>query len=332
MINITQLPFHIMTSPNKIICGSSNLQLFSAIVKQLSLSGVDVSKCGATVERFSDGEIRVELQDSVRNARVFILQSTSKPANDNLMELMLLIDAARRSSAAEIIAVIPYYGYARQDRRPDYSRVPISARVVADMLTDVGVTHIITVDLHATQIQGFFKIPVDNISAGVLIGSHIYSTLSREDNAIIVSPDVGGVARARHIAKRIGDTELDLAIVDKRRPKANVSEVMNIVGDVEDKTCILVDDMIDTAGTLIKASDALIGRGAKQVFAYASHAVFSGEALARIDCSSLSKVVVTDTIPVHGHNPKIVQLSMANILAETIARNISGESISNILS
>lgn len=309
----------------KLFAGSANRKLAEAVAGKINLPLEKID-----VERFSDGEIRVELTTNVRGCKAFIIQPTCAPANETIMELMLVADALRRSSVSEIIAVVPYYGYARQDRRPGYSRVPISASVVAKMLEGVGVDHVITVDLHATQIQGFFNIPVDNISAANLFVSDIYHKWM-DEKPIIVSPDVGGVARARQVAKQLQD--MDLAIVDKRRPKANVSEVMNIIGDVTDRTCIMIDDMVDTAGTLGKAADALIKvGGARRVVAYATHGVLSGKAAENLDNSLLSQLVVTDTIPLApGMSTKVKQISVAHTLAETIARVSTGRSLREYL-
>lgn len=314
-----------MNDDIKLYAGTANRPLAQAIATKLDLPLEPM-----TIERFSDGEIRVELEKNARGSKAFIIQPVCAPANDNLMELMLIADALRRSSAKEIYAVVPYYGYARQDRRPGYSRVPISARVVATMLEGVGVNHVVTIDLHATQIQGFFHIPVDNISASNLFVNDIYHRWM-DENPIIVSPDVGGVARARAVAKSLKD--MDLAIVDKRRPKANVSEVMNIIGDVTDRTCIMIDDMVDTAGTLGKAANALIDvGGARRVIAYATHGVLSGKAPTNLTDSKLQELVVTDTIPVGPQFAnKVRTLSTAHILAETIARVSKGGSIKEFL-
>jgi ribose-phosphate pyrophosphokinase len=282
----------------------------------------------AHISKFSDGEIRVEVMSHVRGQDVFIIQSTCAPANDTLMELVLLTDALKRSSANKVTAVIPYYGYARQDRRPGYSRGPVSARVVANLLESAGVDHVISCDIHAAQIGGFFSKPFDNISATQLFVADICSKWFGED-PIVVSPDVGGVARARHVAKYLDNT--DLAIVDKRRPKANVSEVMNIIGDVEGKTCIVIDDMIDTAGTLCKAADALVDSGARRVVAYATHGIFSGKAAENIAGSKIHEIVVTDTIPLKTPIAKVRQLPIASLLAETIYRVQENRSISQIL-
>lgn len=315
-----------MFGETKLFTGTSNRQLALRIADKLNMKLEDTE-----ITRFSDGEIRVELKNNVRGSRAIIIQSTCAPTNDTVMEMILLTDALRRSSVSEIIAVVPYYGYARQDRRPGYARVPISARIVADLMETVGIDHVITVDLHATQIQGFFHIPIDNISATQLFVADIYRHWSTE-NPIIVSPDVGGVARARALAKNLND--MDLAIVDKRRPKANVSEVMNIIGDVRDKTCIIVDDMVDTAGTLCKAADALVNvAGARRVVAYATHGVLSGSAANNINNSSIERLTITDTIPLPKDFicAKVCQLSIADILAETITRVQNGQSLSEIL-
>ncbi len=314
-----------MTSPTKLFSGTANRPLALAIARrmELPLERMDVT-------RFSDGEIRIELMNVVRGSNAFVFQSTCAPANDTIMELVLMVDALRRASADHVTAVVPYFGYARQDRRPGYARVPISARVVADLLQAVGVDHLVTVDLHAMQISGFFKVPVDNISATQLFVADAWGRYG-DENPIVVSPDVGGVARARHVAKLLNN--IDLAIVDKRRPQANESQVMNIIGDVEDKTCILIDDLVDTAGTLAKASDALIEAGARSVVAYCTHAVLSGKAKENLDASSLNELIVTDTIPLRAEfkDSRVRVISMANILAETINRINSHSSISDIL-
>jgi ribose-phosphate pyrophosphokinase len=314
-----------MLSSIKLFSGTANRPLAQAIAKKLKapLEKVEVA-------RFSDGEIRIELLNVVRGSTAFVIQSTCAPVNDSVMELVLMVDALRRASAERIVAVVPYFGYARQDRRPGYSRVPISARVIADLVQAVGVDQLITVDLHAMQISGFFKVPVDNISATQLFVGDAWGRFG-DENPIVVSPDVGGVARARHVAKLFNNS--DLAIVDKRRPKANVSEVMNIIGDVEDKTCILIDDLVDTAGTLGKAADALKANGARRVVAYCTHAVLSGKALDNLEKSSLSELIVTDTIPLRDEfkGTKVRVVSIANILAETISRVSANESISYIL-
>jgi ribose-phosphate pyrophosphokinase len=314
-----------MTIPTKLFSGSANRPLAQLIAHRLrwSVQKVDLS-------RFSDGEIRIELPQVVRGHRAFVVQSTCAPANETVMELVLIIDALKRAAVKHVIAVVPYFGYARQDRRPGYSRVPISARVIADLLQSVGVDHIITVDIHATQIGGFFKVPFDNISATQLFVGDAWSRYS-DDNPIIVSPDVGGVARARHVAKLLNNA--DLAIVDKRRPEPNVSQVMNIIGEVRDKTCILIDDLVDTAGTLGKAADALMESGARKVVAYCTHPVLSGKAKENLEKSSLAELVVTDTIPLRSEfiGSKVRVISIANILADTIERVQNNQSISSIL-
>lgn len=316
-----------MIGDTKLFAGTANRKLAQQVATKLGLSLERLD-----LERFSDGELRVELRDNVRGCTAYILQPTCAPANDTLMEVLLIADALRRSSVQKIVAVIPYYGYARQDRRPGYTRVPISASVVATMLQGVGINHVITVDLHATQIQGFFHIPVDNLGAQSLFVSDIYHRW-RDENPIIVSPDVGGVARARAVAKQ--SQNMDLAIVDKRREKANESEVMNIIGNVEDRTCIMIDDMVDTAGTLGKAANALIDvGGARRVVAYATHGVLSGKALDNLNNSKLHELVVTDSIPLSAQFEqctKVRQISIAHLLAETIARVQSGKSVSELL-
>ncbi|MEO8848929.1 MAG: ribose-phosphate pyrophosphokinase, partial [Casimicrobiaceae bacterium] len=271
----------------RIFTGNANPKLAEAVCRHLN-----ISLGRAVVGRFSDGEVMVELLENVRGRDVFILQSTCAPTNDNLMEVMVMIDALKRASAARITAAMPYFGYARQDRRPRSARVPISAKVVADMLATVGVHRVMVMDLHADQIQGFFNIPVDNIYATPVLLGDLWK--QNFDNLLVVSPDVGGVVRARAIAKRL---DSDLAIIDKRRPKANVSEVMNIIGDVEGRTCVIMDDIVDTANTLCKAATALKEHGAQKVVAYCTHAVLSGGAVQRIAESELDQMVVTDTIP-----------------------------------
>lgn len=283
----------------------------------------------ANVGRFSDGEIAVEIMENVRGKDVFIMQPTCNPTNDNLMELMLMVDAIRRSSAYRITTVIPYFGYSRQDRRPRSARVPISARVVADMITRVGANRVLTVDLHADQIQGFFDIPVDNVYASPVLLSDIWR--KKYPNMIVVSPDVGGVVRARALAKRLDGAEL--AIVDKRRPGPNEAKVMNIIGDVEDRTCILIDDMVDTAGTLCEAARVLKEEGARCVVSYCTHAVLSGSAVERIAASMMDELVVTDTIPLSKDAracSQIRQMSIAGMLAETMRRISDEESVSSI--
>ncbi len=309
----------------KIFSGNSNLELSKKISDHLQLP---ISK--ATVGRFSDGEITVEIHENVRGRDTFIIQSTSAPANDNLMELIIMTDALRRASAKSITAVIPYYGYGRQDRRPRSARVPITAKVVADMMNKVGINHVITVDLHADQIQGFFYIPVDNVySTPVMIAD--MNAHNHDQNVTVVSPDVGGVVRARAVAKRLNDT--DLAIIDKRRPAPNEAVVMNIIGDVKGRTCLIVDDIVDTAGTLCKAAKALKENGAKNVIAYCTHAILSGNALANITNSELDEVVVCDTIPLSEEakkHPKIRQLSLSHMIAETIYRVNHKKSVSSM--
>ena len=283
----------------------------------------------AIVGKFSDGEVMVELLENVRGKDVFVLQSTCAPTNDNLMELLVMVDALKRSSAARVSAAIPYFGYARQDRRPRSARVAISAKVVANMLASVGVARVLTMDLHADQIQGFFDIPVDNIYAAPVLLGDVWK--QRYENLIVVSPDVGGVVRARAIAKRLDDA--DLAIIDKRRPRANVATVMNIIGDVSGKTCVLVDDIVDTAGTLCAAAAALKQQGATKVVAYCTHPVLSGPAIDNLTKSQLDELVVTDTIPLSAAAKacgKIRQLSVAELLAETIRRIAFGESVSSL--
>jgi ribose-phosphate pyrophosphokinase len=283
----------------------------------------------AHVGRFSDGEVTVELMENVRGRDVFILQSTCPPANDHLMELLVMVDACRRASAARITAVMPYFGYARQDRRPRATRVAITAKVIANMVAGVGVHRVLTVDLHADQIQGFFDIPVDNVYSSPVLLGEVWR--QKYDDLVVVSPDVGGVVRARAIAKRLDDA--DLAIIDKRRARANVSEVMNIIGEVEGKSCVLVDDMVDTAGTLCHAAKALKDHGAKRVVAYITHPVLSGPAVDRIEASALDELVVTDTIPLRENAQacrKIRQLSVAGLLAETMRRIRDEESVSSL--
>ena len=283
----------------------------------------------ADVGRFSDGEVNIELMENVRGRDVFIVQPTCPPVNDNLMELLVMVDACRRASAARITAVVPYFGYSRQDRRPRATRSAITAKLVANMMSGAGINRLLTIDLHADQAMGFFDIPVDNVYASpVLLGDAWKQAYT---NKIIVSPDVGGVARARAFAKRLDDAEL--AIIDKRRPRANESRVMNIIGEVEGKTCILVDDMVDTAGTLCLAAQALKDEGAKKVLAYITHAVLSGNAVDRITQSALDELVVTDTIPLSAQarrDGRIRQLSVAALLAETIRRIRDEESVSSL--
>ena len=306
-----------------VFTGNANPKLAAEVVRRLN-----ISLGRANVGRFSDGEITVEIQEHVRGNDVFILQSTCSPANENLMELLVMVDALKRASAGRITAAIPYFGYSRQDRRVRSARVPIAAKLVADLLTAAGVHRVLTMDLHAEQIQGFFNIPVDNIYSLPIMLADVWK--KDFDNLMVVSPDVGGVVRARALAKRL---ECDLAIIDKRRPKANVSEVMNIIGEVEGRTCVLMDDIVDTAGTLCKAAAALKDRGAKRVVAYCVHPVLSGAAISRINDSALDELVVTDTIPLSEEaqkSPRIRQLSVADVLAETIRRISNEDSVSSL--
>jgi len=308
-----------------VFAGNSNPQLAEAIAEHLK------TRLGnAVVGRFSDGEVMVEINEHVRGKDVFVVQPTCPPAtNDNLMELLIIADALRRSSASRITAVIPYFGYARQDRRPRSQRVPISAKLVADMIQASGINRVLTVDLHADQIQGFFNIPVDNVYASPVLLGDIWRQLY--PNKIVVSPDVGGVVRARAIAKRLDDA--DLAIIDKRRPRANEAKVMNIIGDVQGKTCIIVDDIVDTAGTLCEAAKALKDKGAAKVVAYITHPVLSGNAIERINNSQLDELVVTNTIPLSPAAKacgRVRQLSIAEVLAETMRRISNDESVSEL--
>ena len=307
-----------------VFSGNANMALAEGIVKKLNM------RLGmATVGRFSDGEIFVEIEENVRERDVFIVQPTCSPTNEHLMELLVMIDAIRRASAGRITAVMPYYGYARQDRRSRSARVPITARLVADMIGNAGADRALTVDLHADQIQGFFGIPVDNVYASPILLGDIWR--QEYENLIVVSPDVGGVVRARALAKRLGDA--DLAIIDKRRPKPNVSEIMHIIGDVEGRTCVMVDDLVDTAGTLCHAAEALKKHGANKVVAYCTHPVLSGAAASNVSNSVLDELVVTDTIPLSDELlavNKIRQLSVAEMLAETIRRIAVGESVSSL--
>ncbi|MCY4153920.1 MAG: ribose-phosphate diphosphokinase [Gammaproteobacteria bacterium] len=304
--------------------GNANPGLAAAIARELNMPLGKIS-----VGRFSDGEIMVEIAEHVRGRDVFIVQPLCAPANDNLMELLIIADALRRASAGRVTAVLPYMGYARQDRRPRSARVPITAKVVANMIGVTGISRVLTVDLHADQIQGFFDMPLDNVYASPVLLGDIWK--HRYEQLMVVSPDVGGVVRARAIAKRLDDT--DLAIIDKRRPKANESEIMNIIGDVKDRTCIIVDDMVDTAGTLCNASNALKDFGAARVVAYCTHPVLSGRALSNINASQLDELVVTDTIPLReaaADCARIRQLSVATMLAESIRRISEGESLSSM--
>ena len=303
--------------------GNANPALAQEMAKSL---GVELGK--ATVGRFSDGEVTVEVHQNVRARDVFVVQSTCAPTNENLMELLIMVDALKRASARRITAVIPYYGYARQDRRPRSMRVPISAKVVANLLETVGVERVLTMDLHADQIQGFFDIPVDNIYASPVLLSDLKS--KAYPDLVVVSPDVGGVVRARALAKQLGS---ELAIIDKRRPKANVSEVMHVIGEIDGRNCVVMDDMIDTAGTLVKAAEVLKERGAKRVFAYCTHPILSGPAVERIANSQLDEVVITNTIPLSDAAracKKIRQLSVAFLFAETIRRISDGESVTSL--
>ncbi len=307
-----------------IFSGNANRALSEGIAKKLNM------RLGmATVDRFSDGEIVVEIEENVRGRDVFVIQPTCSPANEHLMELLVMIDALKRASALRVTAVIPYYGYARQDRRSRSARVPITAKLVANMLDTAGANRVLTVDLHADQVQGFFDIPVDNVYASPILLGDVWRR--KYENLIVVSPDVGGVVRARALAKRLDDA--DLAIIDKRRPKANVSEIMHIIGDVSGRTCVMVDDLVDTAGTLCNAAKALKSKGALKVVAYCTHPVLSGAAAKNIRESLLDELVVTDTIPL---NPellaidKIRQLSVAEMLAETIRRIAESESVSSL--
>ena len=306
-----------------VFTGNANPKLAADVVRRLGKS-----LGSATVGRFSDGEVNVELLENVRGKDVFVLQPTCVPTNDNIMELLIMVDALKRASAGRITAAIPYFGYARQDRRPRSARVPITAKVVANMLQAAGVQRVLTVDLHADQIQGFFDIPVDNIYAAPVLLDDLEK--QKYDNLMVVSPDVGGVVRARAFAKRL---ECDLAIIDKRRPKANVSEVMNIIGEVEGRTCVIMDDIVDTAGTLCKAAQALKENGAKRVMAYCTHAVLSGPAISRLNESDLDELVVTDTIPLSDEAKAckhIRSVSIGELLADTILRISNEESVSSL--
>lgn len=307
-----------------IFTGNANPVLANAVAQHLNLS-----LGRATVGRFSDGEIMVEILENVRGKDLFVLQSTCNPSNDNLMELLVMVDALKRASAGRITAAIPYFGYARQDRRPRSSRVPITAKMVANMLSSVGTDRIMTMDLHSDQIQGFFDIPVDNIYGTPVLLEDIWK--HKYEDTVIVSPDVGGVVRARAIAKRLDDAEL--VIIDKRRPKPNVSQVMNVIGDVEDRTCLIVDDLVDTANTLCEAAHALKEQGAKKVLSYCVHPVLSGGAIERISGSALDELVVTDTIPLSKAAmacKRIRALTVAPLLAETMRRISEGDSVSSL--
>ncbi len=314
-----------MSSENLMIfTGNANPKLAESVAQHMNLP-----LGRATVGRFSDGEIMVEILENVRGKDVFVLQSTCNPSNDNLMELLVMVDALKRASAGRITAAIPYFGYARQDRRPRSSRVPITAKMVANMLTSVGSDRVMTMDLHSDQIQGFFDIPVDNIYGTPVLLEDIWK--HKYENTVIVSPDVGGVVRARAIAKRVDDA--DLVIIDKRRPKPNVSQVMNVIGDVKDRSCLIVDDLVDTANTLCEAAHALKQQGARRVVSYCVHPVLSGKAIERISNSALDELVVTDTIPLSPAAqacPRIRQLTIAPLLAETMRRISGGDSVSSL--
>ena len=307
-----------------VFSGNANLALSDGIVKKLNM------RLGmAAVGRYSDGEIAVEIEENVRGKDVFVIQPTCSPTNENLMELLVMIDALKRASASRITAVMPYYGYARQDRRSRSARVPITAKLVAKMIEQAGAHRVLTVDLHADQIQGFFDIPVDNVYSSPILLGDVWRQQYKD--LIVVSPDVGGVVRARALAKRLDDA--DLAIIDKRRPKANVSEIMHIIGDVDGRTCVMIDDLVDTAGTLCHAAVALKKHGAIKVVAYCTHAVLSGAAIKNLNGSELDELVVTDTIPLSQEavkSGKIRQLSVAEMLAETIRRIAVGESVSSL--
>lgn len=312
------------SSPLMVFAGNANPRLADSIAREL---GVPMGK--ATVGTFSDGEVAVEIMENVRGRDIYLIQPTCAPTADNFMELLVMVDALKRASAARVTAVIPYFGYARQDRRPRSARVPITAKVAAKMISAVGTDRVVTIDLHADQIQGFFDIPVDNVYASPLTLADIWQHQG-SDGLVVVSPDVGGVVRARAIAKRL---DADLAIIDKRRPRANVARVMNIIGDVADKSCVMVDDMVDTAGTLCTAAAALKEQGAKRVVAYCVHPVLSGPAIKNILNSELDELVVTDTIPLNESATKcgrIRQLSVSQMLAETIRRMAQGESVSSL--
>ena len=306
-----------------VFTGNSNRDLAKKVASRLYLE-----LGSAKVDKFSDGEVTVELNENVRGKDVFVLQSTCEPTNDNLMELLLIIDALRRASASRITAVVPYFGYARQDRRVRSARVPISSKVVADMMVSVGVDRVLTVDLHAEQIQGFFTCPVDNVYGSPILNDDIVA--SNFKNVVVVSPDIGGVVRARAIAKQLDDA--DLAIIDKRRPRANESEVMNLIGDVEGRTAIMVDDMVDTAGTICSAVDTLVASGASDVLCATTHAVFSGPAIDRLKNSALSRVIVTDTVPLPDSKrfDKLEVLSAAGILADALESVFEDTSVSEI--
>ncbi len=307
-----------------VFSGNANMALSKGIVKKLNL------RLGmASVGKFSDGELAIEIEENVRGRDIFIIQPTCSPTNENLMELLVMTDALKRASASRITAVMPYFGYARQDRRTRSARVPITAKLVANLISEAGADRVLTVDLHADQIQGFFNIPVDNVYASPILLGDIWR--QKYKNQIVVSPDVGGVVRARSLAKRLDDA--DLAIIDKRRPKANVSEIMHIIGDVEGRTCVMIDDLVDTAGTLCHAASALKKNGAIKVVAYCTHAVLSGKAAENLKNSELDELIVTDTIPLRDELltlKNIRQLSVADMLAETIRRIAASESVSSL--
>jgi len=307
-----------------VFSGNANPPLAQSIANHLHLS---LGKC--VVSEFSDGEIMVEIMENVRGRDVFVVQPTCAPTNNNLMELLVMVDALKRASAARVTTVIPYFGYARQDRRPRSARVPITAKVVAKMIGDVGANRVLTVDLHSEQIQGFFDVPVDNVYASPILLGDVWR--QKYPNLMVVSPDVGGVVRARALAKRLDDAEL--AIIDKRRPKANVAKIMHIIGEVEGRSCVLVDDLVDTAGTLCQAAKALKAHGAEKVVAYCTHPVLSGNAINTIRDSDLDELVVTDSIPLRPDAqacPRIRQLSIAELLAEAIRRISNEESVSSM--
>ncbi len=306
-----------------VFTGNATPKLAAEVVQHLNIS---LGK--AKVGRFSDGEVMVEVLENVRGKDVFVLQSICTPPNDNLMEVLVLVDALKRASAARVTAAIPYMGYARQDRRPSSARVPITAKVVANMLDSVGVDRVLTMDLHSEQIQGFFDIPVDNIYSGPILLGDVWK--QNYKNLVVVSPDVGGVVRARALAKRL---EADLAIIDKRRPRPNVATVMNIIGEIEGRTCVIIDDLVDTANTLCEAARALKERGAAKVLAYCTHPVLSGKAVERIANSALDEIVVTDTIPLSAEAakcPRIRVISISGLLAETMLRISNEDSVSSL--
>jgi len=308
-----------------VFTGNANRKLANDIAREI---GIPMGK--AVVDRFSDGEVAVEIMENIRGRDIYLIQPTCAPTADNFVELLVMVDALKRASASRVTAVIPYFGYSRQDRRPRSLRVPITAKVAAKMISTVGTDRVITIDLHADQIQGFFDIPVDNVYASPLTLADIWQHQGVGEELVVVSPDVGGVVRARAIAKRL---DAELAIIDKRRPRANVSKVMNIIGDIQGKNCVMVDDMVDTAGTLCTAAGALKDHGAKRVVAYCVHPVLSGPAIDNISFSELDELVVTDTIPLTAaaqQCDKIRQLSVAQMLAETIRRMAEGESVSSL--